>query len=192
MLGSAIDKLKSNWVDVILLIFSSTLFVVFSKIFIANVINHQSILKVFTSFIWIFVALSYIIMCWHKLTTKNKKEDKNDTTRNTIFSQKWFLENFPVIIALTVICIPIIVLFIIAFTSDEVTRTYVVNEPNFETTGDWASLLLGIAFFSQAITEIIKIEQQLAKQILALFQNIGFLCGLFLYLVYASHFKEIG
>lgn len=192
MLASAIDKLKSNWFDVILLIFSSIFLFVFSKIFLVNIINHRSILKVFASFIWIFVALSYIIMYWQNLTTQNKKEDKNDITINTIFSQKWFLEDLPVIITLTIIYIPIIVLFIIAFTSDEVTKTYVVSDPNFETTGDWANLLLGIAFLSQATTEIIKIEQQLAKQILALFQNIGFLFGLFLYVIYASHFQEIG
>ena len=191
MINYFINKLKYNWVDILLLAFNLTLFIIFSNSLIAYLFEHKLRLKSIALLIWIFVFIAYVIKSWQNLTTNNKQENRYNIISNPIFSGKWFTEDFPAIIAITVVYIPIVILFVIVFTNDEITKTIVVSDPNFETTGDWANILLGIGFFSKSITEVVEIEHQATKKLLSFINDAGLLLGFIFYIIWTVHLTEV-
>ena len=146
--------------------------------FIKECIKHQSIIRILASLIWMTASLGFIFSSWRKLFILEKTEE---------FSKISLETKLPEIIVTAVLLIPVIVLFIIIFTNDDFTKSYIVENPKFDILGNWANILLGLGFIFKTLEEIVESQKKIIKRILVLFQTIAILSGFIFYMIYAIH-----
>ena len=113
------------------------------------------------------------------------------TPEYPLFSKQWFSVEFPVLLVITIIYIPIVVLFLIIATNEDLAQTTVVGNPDFQNTLDWASLLFGIGMLAGSLKETDRIKQEKTEKLLSFLQAIGIFIGFFLYMVWIVHLQEI-
>ena len=146
--------------------------------FIEECIKHQSIIIILTYLIWIIASLGFSFLSWRKLFILEKTEEFSQASQKT---------ELPEIIAIGVVLVPVIVLFIIIFTNNDFTKSYIVENPKFDILGNWANILLGLGFIFQTLAEIVESQKKIIKRILGLFQTIAILSGFIFYMIYSSH-----
>ena len=154
------------------------LFIIMTWIFINECIEHQSIIKILTYLIWIIASLGFSFSSWRKLFILEKNKEFSKAAQETKLSE---------IIAISVVLIPVIVLFIIIFTNDDFTKSYIVDNRKFDILGNWANILLGLGFIFQTLEETVESLKKIIKGILGLLETLAILSGFIFYMIYGSH-----
>ena len=188
-----LTKLNNNWIDGIFLLFWSSLLVSFIYNLCANLRKNEFDIATCAFFIYILLAVSYTYTSWQKFNNKKIQEQEliDTISEYPLFSKQWFSVEFPALLAITIIYTPIIVLFLIVATNEDLTQTTVVGDPDFQSTLDWAVLLFGIGMLAGSLKETEKINREKILKLLSFLQAIGILIGFFLYMIWAVHLQEI-
>lgn len=186
-------KLNNNWIDGIFLLFWSSLLISFIDDLCANLRENEFDIATCAFFIYILLAVSYTYTSWRKFNNNKIQEQEliEAISEYPLFSKQWFSVEFPALLALTIVYTPIVVLFLIVATNEDITQTIVVSDPDFQSTLDYGNLLFGIGMLAENLKEIDQIGRGKIKKLLSFLQAIGILIGVFLYMVWAVHLQEI-
>ena len=183
--------LKIKWSAFLGVALYSGLFVLLNFCLIKNCIDNAPFLQNFSILVWIIATMLFAYSYWLDLTNRKKVNEVENISSNNIVEKEKQENNLPEVIALFVIYIPVIVLFVIVITNDTYTQTQVTSDPEFESFGNWANILFGILYISEASKKLFEIKQRLIKQIRKLLDLIIILAASITYITYVIHFVEV-
>ncbi|EAZ89136.1 hypothetical protein [Crocosphaera chwakensis] len=157
---------------------------------VKNRINHEAILKIINSLVWLTVFIFETALKWHDLTKPNLSQEIDKKPKNKLFSKKWYLDNLPLIIIMIMGMSVMINSLIILTIYDGWNTNYIVSDPKFNIIKDWSFILLGVFAISDSLKKIPKFHQIIDSKLLSLLQAVLAFSIFMLYLIYTSNLIE--
>lgn len=164
----------------------SILFIFFSYVLVKEFLEHSSILKLLSIFVWIIAFIIQIYLQSIKLL--------NSKSENTLDNQDEYqapttVKQLTGVIIAFIFTILLFVLLRVDF--DFSFKPQYVGKPEYEPFNDCSYIALGLAFILYNLKNSFNIKKSLFRSILLLFEIILVASGLVMSLIYSTHLTEV-
>lgn len=165
------QKLKANWGNGVWLLFCIGLFIASINGLFNNLRELNFGIASCALILYAVYAIAEIFTYWQKFNHIEAKQEH--ISEYSLFSQQWFSKDFPVLVAIFVINIPIIVIFAIAIFSGDAWEPVAIP-PEHQKQADLAGLLFAVSLLSSKIKESDGVKQNKAIEgLLSLIEIVG-------------------
>jgi hypothetical protein len=181
--------LKADGTEGFFIALFSILFIFFSYILVKEFLEHLSILKLLTTFIWIIACIVQIYLQSIKLL--------NSKSENTLDNQDKYQVSTKIQQLIGTIIAFILGILLLVLLREDVyiyffnPQTLLVSQPEYEPFNYYSNMALGMAIIIDNLMDLFNIKKSLSKSILSLFKVILYISSLVMYFVYAVHLTEV-